>query len=154
MRSLARLSGKEEQNLKTLLQNSSDNEQLAEFYCGYSSQTIPDEIYLAHLKKLNDAFISHEKRLQDGRAFLTGNDLTMADVIWAMKTQRLIECDYPFEQLFPGYYAWFKRLSSRSSFKEGVMGNYRFMSHAFKAKAGLEHILGIGLKREVLKHVA
>jgi hypothetical protein len=78
----------------------------------------------------------------------------MADVIWALKTQRLMECDYPFKQCFPAYYEWFRRIAARPSFKDGVMDKYRFMSYAFKVKANLEHVLGIGLKREVLKHVA
>jgi hypothetical protein len=77
----------------------------------------------------------------------------MADVIWAMKTLRLTECDYPFEQCIPQYFAWFQRISQRPSFWEGVMGKHRFPSSAFRAKAKLEHLLGIGLQREVLKHL-
>ncbi len=155
LRSLARLSNKEEKKLQALLTDKQDEEQLVSFYGGYSNSTIPDAVYEDHLDQLNSAFIDLEKRLMlDGRAFLTGDELTMADVIWAMKMQRLIECDYPFEQCFPALYSWFKRISSRPSFREGVMGKYRFMSKMFIAKAGLERVLGIGLKREVLKRVA
>jgi hypothetical protein len=34
------------------------------------------------------------------------------------------------------------------------MGKHKFMSAAFRAKANIEHLLGIGLRKEVLKHVA
>ncbi|MEP4485617.1 MAG: glutathione S-transferase family protein [Halioglobus sp.] len=154
LRGLARLSKGDEQQLRELLKNSSDAEQLVDFYEGYDNQSIPEHVYEQHLERLNMAFKDHEQRLADGRMFLTGDDLTMADVIWAMKTLRLTECDYPFEQLFPNYFGWYQRISKRPSFREGVMGKHQFMSTAFRAKAKLENILGIGLKREVLKRVA
>jgi hypothetical protein len=34
------------------------------------------------------------------------------------------------------------------------MGKHKLMSSMFRIKAGIEHLLGIGLKREVLKRVA
>ena len=71
-----------------------------------------------------------------------------------MKTLRLQECGYPFKQCFPAYHAWFVRISARPAFQEGVMGKHRIMNKAFRAKAGVEHLMGIGLKREVLKRVA
>lgn len=151
---LARLSSKEETELKALLANSADAEKLIDFYEGYDKKTIPETVYLDHLHKLNAAVQDLEHRMQDGRLFLTGEDLTMADIIWAMKTLRLTECGYPFKALFPAYHAWFERVSSRPSFKEGVMGRHRLMSNAFKVKANVEHLLGVGLKKEVLKHVA
>jgi glutathione S-transferase len=154
LRGLARLSKKDEEQMRELLKGSSDDEKLVEFYEGYDSQTIPDSVYESHLIKLNKAFAEHESRLGDGRKFLTGDTITMADVIWAMKTLRLIECDYPFDDCFPTYAAWYQRIASRESFKEGVMGKHRFMSAAFKVKGKVENVLGIGLKREVLKRVA
>jgi len=77
----------------------------------------------------------------------------MADVIWAMKTLRLTECDYPFQQCFPRYHEWYQRIYNRPSFQQGVMGKHKLMSGAFRAKAKVEHLMGIGLKREVLKLV-
>ena len=154
LRGLAKLSSQEEEQLKALLNGAEDGEQLVSFYEGYDNQSIPDAVYVEHLEKLNTAFKAHEKRLQDGRKFLTGDELTMADIIWAMKTLRLIECDYPFKTIFPAYYAWFERVSQRPSFQHGVMGKHRFMSSAFRVKAGIEHLLGVGLKKEVLKRVA
>ena len=151
---LGRLSSNEEKELKTLLKNAEDGEKLISFYEGYDKRSIPDSVYVEHLEKLNSAFKQHEQRLQDGRSFLTGNELTMADIIWAMKTLRLIECDYPFDEIFPAYAAWYKRVSKRLSFREGVMGKHKLMSSAFRVKANIEHLFGIGLKREVLKRVA
>lgn len=154
LRGLARLSNKEEQQLKDLLADAKDGENLIGFYEGYDNQSIPDEVYINHLEKLNTAFRDLDTRLQDGRLFLTGNQLTMADIIWAMKTLRLLECNYPFEKLFPAYFAWYQRISERPSFQEGVMGKHKLMSSAMKVKANIEHLLGIGLKSEVLKRVA
>lgn len=154
LRGLARLSTKEEAHLKDLLKDADDGENLISFYEGYDQRSIPDAIYIEHLDKLNAAFAEHEQRLQDGRAFLTGDDLTMADIIWAMKTLRLKECNYPFEEVFPAYAQWFERIAQRPSFQEGVMGKHKNMSRLFKAKAKVEHLLGIGLKSEVLKRVA
>lgn len=154
LRGLARLSGREKRQLQELLKNSDDREQLGNFYNDYDSKSIPETVYEDHLDKLTDAFRSHNDMLSDGRKFLTGDELTMADIIWAMKTLRLIECDYPFVQCFPAYSAWFKRISERQSFQKGVMGKHKLMSNVFRTKASIEHLLGIGLKREVLKRVA
>ena len=145
---------REEAHLKSLLENAEDGEKLISFYEGYDSQTIPDAVYIEHLEKLNAAFRSHEERLQDGREFLTGDNLTMADIIWAMKTLRLTECDYPFEELFPAYADWFKRIADRPSFREGVMGKHKLMSSVFRVKANIEQLFGIGLKKEVLRRAA
>ena len=154
LRGLARLSAKEEQQLQALLKDAADGEKLLSFYAGYDNQSIPESVYVEHLEQLNAAFAQQEQRLQDGRSFLTGDALTMADIIWAMKTLRLRECDYPFEQLFPAYTAWYQRIAARPSFQHGVMGKHKLMSAVFRAKANVEHLLGIGLKREVLKRVA
>lgn len=154
LRGLARLSGKEEQHLRELLKDGADDERLVSFYEGYDQRSIPEAVYVEHLEKLNTAYSNLEKRLQDGRRFLTGDDLTMADIIWAMKTLRLTECDYPFGECFPACSAWFERVANRPAFREGVMGKHRFTSTAFRAKARIEHLMGIGLKREVLKRVA
>ena len=154
LRGLARLNRKEEQNLRALLAGSADDEQLVRFYEGFDSKSFPDAIYVEHLEKLNAAFRAHEGRLQDGRAFLTGAHLTMADVLWAMKTLRLTECGYPFATCFPAWHAWYGRITSRPAFQEGVMGKHRFLSKAFQMKARVEDLLGIGLRREVLRRLA
>jgi len=154
LRGLGRLSNKEEQQLRKLLKDSEDGENLVTFYEGYDKKEIPESIYLDHLRRLDSAFQQHEHRLQDGRTFLSGEELTMADIIWAMKTLRLIECDYPFTDLFPAYAAWYQRIAQRPSFHEGVLGKHKFMTSSFRVKAKVEQLFGIGLRQKVLKRVA
>jgi len=93
-------------------------------------------------------------KLQDGRCFLTGSGLTIADIIGAMKTLRLAEYGFPFKLPFPAYFEWFMRICERLSFKEGIIRNHNSMSQTSKLSATLERLLGGGLRREVLKHVA
>lgn len=151
LRGLARLNRREEAQLREILRERKDGENLVEFYEGYDRRSIPDSVYREHLDRLIAAYRDNETRLGDGRAFLTGDTLTMADVIWAMKTQRLAECGFPFARSFPRVQDWFDRVASRPSFREGVMGRYRLMSTAFRFKAAAEQLIGIGLRREVLR---
>ena len=153
LRGLARLNGKEERQLRSLLKDAKDGEQLIEFYEGYDANTIAESVYLEHLDQLNEAFQTLEARLSDGRAYLTGDDLTMADIIWAMKTLRLSECDYPFDECFPNCAAWYERLLKRRSFQEGVLGKHKMMSAALRSKARIERLLGVGLRSVVLRRV-
>ncbi len=151
---LGQLNRAEEEKLKALVAVGGDGEKLVEFYEGYDDGSIPAEIYLDHLKRLTDAFADLETQLSDRRKFLTGANLSMADVIWAMKTMRLMECGYPFKHQFPNVYAWFERIRTRPSFQAGVMGKHRMMHRAFRAKAAVETLLGGGLQKEVLRLVA
>ncbi|MEM7541275.1 MAG: glutathione S-transferase family protein [Pseudomonadota bacterium] len=143
--SLAKLNAEESQTLKRLASQGSDEEKLAAFYEGYSNDAIDESVYVEHLRKLNDAFAMLESRFADGRPFITGPTLTMADVIWAMKVLRLTECGYPFGRYYPGVNAWFVRIKNRPSFRMGVMGKHKFLNNAFKIKAAIETVLGIGL---------
>lgn len=154
LKGLARLNDKQEQNLLALLKSGSDKEQLQSFYQGFDSQTIPDSVYDEHLQKLNSAFKQMEQRLSDGRQFLTGDSLTMADIMWAMKTLRLIECGYPFARCFPRYYKWYSGIAARPSWQQGVMLKHGGVSNLFKAKAAIENILGFGLRKKVISQVA
>jgi glutathione S-transferase len=151
---LGRLNAKEEEGLRAMLRDTGDEEQLVSFYEGYDKNEIPQSVYVEHLNKLGDAFKALDRRLDDGREFLTGDTLTMADVIWAMKVLRLDECGYPFSKCFPNVHAWFRRIANRPSFRSGVMGKHRAMHTAFRIKAGVEKLLAVGLERVVLKHVA
>ncbi|MEM7413546.1 MAG: glutathione S-transferase family protein [Myxococcota bacterium] len=156
--SLGRLNAKEEQNLKQLLREQHDGENLIDFYEGYDRQSakggFPEAVYAEHLENLNNAFRDLDTQLGDGRPFLAGADLTMADVLWAMKAMRLTECGYPFEACFPEVFAWFERIETRPAFQEGVMGKHRLLHRAFRAKARLEKLFGVGLEQEVLRRVA
>lgn len=151
---LAMLSKAERERLAELAQNGNDGEQLVDFYAGYSTGTIPESVYEEHLDRLCTAFREVNEQLGDGRAFLMGDAVTIADAFWAMKILRLIECGYPVAELHPALFAWFERIRQRPSFQHEVMGKNRLTHHLFRAKAGVETLLGIGLKRAALKLAA
>ena len=150
---LGKLSQAEEIQLRSLVSQNSDGEKLIEFYEKYDNGTIDEGIYQHHLTALADGFATIESRLADGRAFVTGNTLTMADVIWAMKTLRLDECGYPFKEMYPAVHDWFNRIIARPAFKSGVMGRHNAMNLAFRIKSRTENLLGIGLANAV-RHAA
>ena len=149
---LGRLNSKEESKLKELIQNSGDDEKLAEFYSGYDNNSIDEQIYIDHLKRLLDAYCEIETRLSDGRAFLTGDSLTMADVIWAMKNLRLTECGFPFADYYPAVNEWYARMYARPAFQSGVMGKHKALNRVFRIKSSFENLLGIGLSKVVAKY--
>lgn len=151
---LGKLSSKEEAQLRQLLNGQKDEENLVQFYEHYDKGAIPEAVYLEHLDKLTDAFRHLESLLADDRNFLTGDSLTMADVIWAMKVLRLEETGYPFVKIFPNLYRWFQRMASRPAFIGGVMSNHRTLSKVFKTKAKFEAMIGIGLQKVVMKRAA
>ncbi len=146
---LARLSLAERQKLADLARNGNDGENLVQFYNGYSNRSIPEAVYENHLQQLYSAFCEVDSTLSDGRPFLTGDALTIADAFWAMKILRLIECGYPVHTQHPALYRWYASIAARPSFRNEVMGKNRLASGAFRLKAGVESLLGIGLRRAV-----
>ena len=146
---LGKLNPAEETQLRSLFTQNNDGEKLIEFYEKYDNNTIDDSIYQHHLAALADGFTTIESRLVDGRAFITGTTLTMADVIWAMKTLRLDECGYPFNEMYPAVHDWFNRIIARPAFRAGVMGKHSAMNLAFRIKSRTENLLGIGLAKAV-----
>lgn len=151
---LATLNSKERQQLTALAMNGDDGEKLVEFYEGYSTGGIPESTYVNHLRQLNAAFDDLDRELGDGRKFIMSDDVTIADAFWSMKVLRLIECGYPFAEYHPRVLAWFERVRARPSFQHEVMGKNRAMHRMFRAKAGVENLMGIGLKRAVASHCA
>lgn len=147
---LGKLNKKEEAQLRELVSERDDGEGLVAFYSKYDNGSINDAVYEHHLRELHQGFALLEQRLQSGQAFITGQTLTMADVIWAMKVLRLDECGYPFPQLFPAVFEWFQRIHARPAFQSGVLGKHRFLNSAFRAKARVENMLGIGLRKPAL----
>ncbi|MEM8660151.1 MAG: glutathione S-transferase family protein [Pseudomonadota bacterium] len=142
---LARLNVKEQKRLQELAANGDDKENLVSFYQAYSGRSIEQSVFDDHLKKLYTAFAHLESRLGDGRHYLMGDEVSIADAFWAMKVLRLIETGYPIARVHPGVYAWYQRMARRPAFQQEVMGknrgNYRF----FKAKSSIENALGLGL---------
>ena len=146
---LGRLNQKEESKLKDLLKTAKDEEKLIDFYSGYDNDSIDESVYYDHLQRLINAFNEQEQNLGDGRAFLTSDRLTMADVLWAMKILRLKECGYPFEAQHPNVNAWFLRMYNRPAFQQGVLGKHKALNRIFRAKASVEKLFGGGLAKAV-----
>jgi len=146
---LAMLNSKALDELRKLAALGSDGEGLVSFYHEYSDNSIADSVYFEHLDHLYSAFAEVESQMQDGRQYLMGDEVTIADAFWAMKVLRLIECGYPFTEHHPTLLRWFRRVEQRPSFQNEVMGKNRLMHQAFKGKAALETLLHIGLKSAV-----
>lgn len=149
---LAMLNPKESQHLKTLAAKGKDEENLVSFYDAYSNNGIPQSVFDEHLLKLYTAFKDLNTQLSDGRQFLMGNRISIADVFWSMKMLRLIETGYPFQTLHPTLYQWYQRIYARPAFQNEVMGMNRMMNRIWRSKAAIERTFGFGLSK-ALKHL-
>lgn len=151
---LAMLNPKERESLKQLAAQGADGENLVSFYESYSNRTIPESVFEDHLQKLFDAFTVLNAQMEDGRAFLMGDVLSIADVFWSMKVLRLIECGYPFAEHHPTLHEWYLRVYQRPAFQNEVMGKNRLGNRVFRAKAAIENVLGKGLNQAVARVIA
>jgi glutathione S-transferase len=107
---LAMLNPKESQHLKTLAAQGNDEENLVSFYDAYSNNGILQSVFDEHLLKLYTAFNELDTQLGDGRLYLMGDSISIADVFWSMKMLRLIETGYPFQKPHPTLYQWYQRM--------------------------------------------
>tara|TARA_R110001599_G_scaffold353866_1_gene600886 strand:+ start:3802 stop:4734 length:933 start_codon:yes stop_codon:yes gene_type:complete len=144
---LAMLKPKERARLKELAGQGSDDENLVSFYGAYSTRTIPNSVFEEHLLQLYNAFEALDSQLSDGRLYLLGETLTIADVFWAMKLLRLIETGYPVAEHHPELYEWYLRMYARPAFQNEVMARNRMSYRFFRAKSGIENVMGLGLKQ-------
>ena len=144
---LAMLNPKERARLKQLAGQGSDEENLVSFYSAYSTRAIADSIFHEHLFKLHKAFAQLDSQMRDERTYLLGEDLTIADVFWAMKILRLIETGYPVAQRHPNLHRWYQRMYARPAFQNEVMAKNRISHRLFRTKAAIENALGLGLNR-------
>lgn len=130
------------------LERADSPEKLLDFYRRYNSDAIDEDTYLHHLRALETGWGAQDARLaSDGRQFLTGNTLSRADILWAVKVLRIFECGYPFAQRFPALNAWFNRVRARPAFQAGVLGPNLAMHRVFRVKSALTQLLGGGLAR-------
>ncbi|MEM8563432.1 MAG: glutathione S-transferase family protein [Pseudomonadota bacterium] len=142
---LAMLNGKEQKRLQALAAKGEDKENLVSFYRAYSGRTIEQSVFDDHLKRLYTAFTHVEARLSDGRDYLMGGQVSIADAFWAMKILRLIETGYPISRVHPAVYTWYQRMAQRPAFQQEVMGKNRVNYRFFRAKSIIENALGLGL---------
>lgn len=147
---LAKLKKDEEKRLAELEQDGSP-EQLSAFYESYDRDDIQMETYLEHLNGLEEGYGHIEQLLADGRPFLIGTHLTTADIIWSLKVMRIWECGYPFKRNYPHLYKWYRRISKRPAFKQGVMSHHKGLSRAFRLKAIIENMFGRGISKVVAR---
>jgi glutathione S-transferase len=148
---LAMLNSKENQKLQDLAAQGNDGENLVSFYDAYSNNKIPQKIFDEHLLKLYQAYQTLNTQLSDGRKFLMGDTLTIADVFWAMKTLRLIETGYRFNVLHPELYQWYERMYARPAFQNEVMAKNRMLNRVWRSKAAIERSFGFGLHHALTK---
>ena len=151
---LAMLNSKENRNLQKLAAQGNDEENLVSFYDAYSNQGIPQSTFDEHLLKLHKAFNDLDYQLSDGRKFLMGDTISIADVFWSMKILRLIETGYLFAELHPVLHEWFLRIYKRPAFQTEVMAKNRMLNRVWRSKAALQRTFGKGLHNALLKLIA
>lgn len=122
-------------------------ERLADFYRRFSNGEIAEETFEGHVRQLEQGFAAIEGLLADGRSWLCGDDFSMADIIWSVKTLRIFEAGYPFEAHFPQLWRWFGRVRRRSTFHEAIWRDVRVASSLFRARGTAQNWLGRGLAR-------
>ena len=148
---LAMLNKKESTQLQDLAAQGNDDENLVSFYTAYSNNKIPQKVFDEHLINLYQAYQRLNTQLSDGRKFLMGDSLTIADVFWAMKTLRLIETGYRFDVLHPELFQWYQRIVARPAFQNEVMAKNRLLNRVWRSKAAIERSLGFGLHHALKK---
>lgn len=151
---LAMLNQKERESLEHLATQGVDGENLVSFYDAYSTRTIPESVFETHLTNLYHAFQILDTQMGDGRLYLMGDDLTIADIFWSMKVLRLVETGYPFAVHHPRLYQWYERIYQRPAFQNEVMGKHRVANRLFRTKAKIETVFGKGLSQALTKILA
>ncbi len=123
-------------------------EQLGRFYTAFSNDEIGEDVFVGHLRQLEAGFAEVDALLaSDGRSWLAGETFSMADIIWAVKTLRIFEAGYPFEEKLPTLSAWFARVRARPGFQEAIWRDVRVVSRVFRARGTLQNWLGRGLAK-------
>ena len=99
--------------------NGHQNAWLQQFRVDFANGFDPDRINDAIAR--TDAGFEHlDVVLSDGRAFLEGAAFTLSDIAWMPNVHRFRLMDWPFART-PHLAAWFKRVSSRPSYREALL---------------------------------
>lgn len=80
---------------------------------------VTDEQAARAFNNFRAQFNSFEKTLAD-QPYLTGSEITLADIAWYIYAQRLINSSYPLHKLHPAVGQWFDRLHSDPKFANEV----------------------------------
>ena len=96
------------------------NAELLEFHRKSTQEGFSDEDTILAKDILDDCFLEMEQLL-DGRAWLSGETFSLADIAW-VPLQFTLEklAGYSFDA-YPNVSAWKKRVSERDSYKRGVL---------------------------------
>ena len=142
---MAKLSASQQAELRRI--DSPDSpEQLTEFYRRFSSGEISEDTFTGHVANLTRGFREVEALLAEGRDWLCGQTFSMADVIWAVKVQRIDEAGYPFAHSFPRLESWFDRVRARPGFQEAIGRDLGAASRFMRVRGAVQNLLGRGLR--------
>ncbi len=122
-------------------------EQLGDFYENHSRGKFPEEVYVRHLRDVEQGFAEIDALLSDGRPWLMGEDFSLADIMWTLKMMRLWEIRYPLDRHFPALGAWYQRATQRPGFQQGVWPDTKAMSTVIRLWSGVAKVLGRGVDR-------
>lgn len=67
-----------------------------------------------------ECFQTVDKRLADGRPFLSGDQFSLSDIAWMPNVHRMSLMGWPFE-LTPHLNAWFARMKERPSYRAALL---------------------------------
>ena len=144
---LAKLNERQLENLRAL-ETSQSPEQLVAFYDDFSHDKISREVYQHHVQLLESGFAELESILRsDGRAWICGNEFSMADIVWTIKILRVRDCGYRFQESYPLLTDWFQRATQRRGFIEGVWRDARMASVVFRARGQLANLFNRGIRQ-------
>ncbi len=121
-------------------------EQLADFYRRFSNGDISEDVFAGYVTSLTEGFREVEARLADGQTWLCGETFSMADIIWAVKVQRIDEAGYPFATSFPQLESWFDRVRARPGFKEAIGRDLGAATRFMRVRGAVQNLLGRGLQ--------
>lgn len=142
---LAKLSPRKQAELQRI--DSPDSpEQLADFYRRFSNGEISEDAFAGHVASLTEGFREVEALLVDDRTWLSGETFSMADIIWAVKVERIDEAGYPFAASFPQIKAWFDRVRSRPGFREAIGRDLGAATRFMRGRGAVQNLLGRGLQ--------
>ncbi len=142
---LAKLSPRKQEALQRI--DSPDSpEQLADFYRRFSNGEISENAFVGHVASLGEGFREIEALLADRRTWLCGETFSMADIIWAVKVQRIDEAGYPFATSFPQIKDWFDRIRSRPGFQEAIGRDLGTASRFMRVRGAIQNLFGRGLQ--------
>ncbi|GAB5501398.1 glutathione S-transferase family protein [Pyruvatibacter sp.] len=101
---------------------------------------VTDEQAARAFNNFRAQFNSFDKTLAN-QLYLTGSEITLADIAWYIYAQRLINSSYPLHKLHPAVGQWFDRLHSDPNFRNevpsgGPIGAITSLLHAAQALRG------------------